>query len=366
LKLHFSDHIRSAIQSQDEKPWDEREFGLADPVLLAGNENPWGPSPAVAKALASAALHRYPDPTGGALVQALARKIGVSTDEIVLGSGSSEIVELVMRAFVQDGVEVITGHPAPPVYKQRVEILGGCVRAVPLVMLTYNLEGILASVTEKTRVIVLDNPNNPTGTVMNPGDLYGFLSEVPESVLVVLNESYVEFVDIEKLLDIFSLIRNTKNRCGLVVVRSFSKAYGLAGLRIGYGIMPAEVTRCLHSLRQPFNASTLAQIAALAALNDEEFLRKTQERTRKGREYLREGVKKLGCSSYPSHTNFLLIDVKTDVEKLYQAMLDKGVVVRSMVDYGLSDCIRVAVGTDHDNKRFLAALGQCLQDLGNA
>ena len=344
----------------------ERDLGVADIVMLACNENPWGPSPAVARVLASAALQRYPDPSGWALRSALARKIGVSIGEIFLGNGSTEIVELVMRAFVGTGSEVITGFPAPLTYQRCVQALGGRNIVVPLRRLSYNLGAIMGSVSEKTRIIVLDNPNNPTGTVMNPGDFYSFLSGVPESILVVLNESYVDFADDEKLLDIFSLVRNTKKRCGVAVIRSFSKAYGLAGLRIGYGIMPEEAARCLQKLRQPYAVGALAQIAALAAFEDDQYLRQTQERIRKGKEHLREEVKKLGCTSYPSQTNFILIDVKVNAETLYLAMLKKGVIVRSMASYGFSDCIRVNVGTESENEKFLLALAECLVDIENA
>ena len=232
--------------------------------------------------------------------------------------------------------------------------------------MSHDLDRILDGVSEKTRLIVIDNPNNSTGTAIIPGELYSFLSKVPESVVVVLDESSVEFMDPEKQVDIFSLIRNTKNRCGVVVVRTFSKAYGLAGLRIGYGIMPTEIAASLHRVRLPFNVNCLALVAAFAALADEKYLGQTLERIRRGKENLREEVKKLGCTSYPSQANFLLIDVKMDAIRLHRALLDKGVVVRPMHLYGLSDCIRTTVGTDEENTRFLIVLGECLKDLQDA
>ena len=367
MKLHFSENITDITSYQAGKSPDElnRDLGITDSITLSSNENPWGPSPMVAKALSLAmtALHRYPDTSACALIGTLARNIGVTTSEIVLGNGSKEVMELLLRVFIQTGCEVITSCPSSLLYQRLVQINGGNNIVVPLRRLSHDLDRILAGISEKTRLIVFDNPTNPTGTAITPVELYAFLSEVPESVTVVLDESYVEFMDQEKQVDIFSLVRNTKNRCGVVVVRTFSKAYGLAGLRIGYGVMPVEIADCLQKVRQPFNVNHLAQVAALAALADEKYLKEILERTRRGKEYLREEVKKLGCSSYPSQTNFILIDVKMDATRLYQAMLGKGVIVRPMNLYGFSDCIRINVGTYEENARFLAALAECLLDL---
>jgi histidinol-phosphate aminotransferase len=370
LKLQLPANITTIPPYPVGKPQEElrRESGVFNPITFASNENPWGPSPVVAKALARAmtSLHRYPDGSGYYLVRSLARKIGVSVSEIVLGNGSNEILELLMRVFVKTGYEVITSYPSYLMYQRLAQIQGGTNIIVPLQRLSHDLSRILASVTENTRLILLDNPNNPTGTACGPGELYTFLSEIPESVIVVLDEAYIDFLDVERQVDIFSLIRNNKNRCGVVAIRTFSKAYGLAGLRIGYGVMPEEIAACLHKVRQPFNVNHLAQTAAMAALNDEEYLRQTVEKTRRGREYLREEVKKLGCTSYPSQTNFILIDVKMDAIRLYQAMLEKGVIVRPMNHYGFPDCIRINVGTDEENRRFLSVLAECLLDLEDA
>jgi histidinol-phosphate aminotransferase len=370
LKLHFSKNITDITNYEPGQSPEElnRELGITHAITLASNENPWGPSPAVAKALSLAmtTLHRYPDTSACSLSATLARNIGVSLNEIVLGNGSKEVMELLLRVFIRTGCEVITSCPSSLLYQRLVQIHGGKNIIVPLRRLSHDLDRILTGISDRTRLILFDNPTNPTGTAITPVELYSFLSEVPEGVTVVLDESYVEFMDQEKQVDIFSLVRNTKNRCGVVVVRTFSKAYGLAGLRIGYGVMPEEIAACLQKVRQPFNVNHLAQIAALAALEDENYLRKTLERTRIGKEYLREEVKKLGCTSYPSQTNFLLIDVKSDATRLYQAMLGKGVIVRPMNLYGFADCIRINVGTDEENTRFLAVLAECLSDLEDA
>jgi histidinol-phosphate aminotransferase len=370
LKLQLPKNITSITPYPVGKPQEElrREFGIENPITLASNENAWGPSPEVTKALSGAmtSLHRYPDGSSYYLVRCLAQKTGVTMGEIVLGNGSNEVLEFLMRVFVKTGSEVITSYPSYLMYQRLVQIHGGTNIVVPLRRLSHDLNQILAGITENTHLILLDNPNNPTGTACAPGELYSFLSEIPESVIVVLDEAYVDFLDQEKQVDIFSLIRNNKNRCGVVAIRTFSKAYGLAGLRIGYGVMPKEIAACLQKVRQPFNINHLAQTAALAALTDEEYLRQTLDKTRRGREYLREEVKKLGCTSYPSQTNFILIDVKMDAMRLYPAMLEKGVIVRPMNPYGFPDCIRINVGTDEENTRFLVVLAECLLDLEDA
>jgi histidinol-phosphate aminotransferase len=195
-------------------------------------------------------------------------------------------------------------------------------------------------------------------------ELYRFLSDIPEFVIVVLDEAYVDFMDKTLQVDFYSLIRNVEGRCPVVFLRTFSKAYGLSGLRIGYGLMAREVAECLHKVRQPFNINQMAQVGALAALKDDDYFLLTLERTVRARIYLSREVEKLGCTSYPSETNFFLIDVQGNADKLYQAMLYKGVIVRSMSAYGFENFIRVTVGTEEENKRFLTSLTDCLGELG--
>jgi histidinol-phosphate aminotransferase len=228
----------------------------------------------------------------------------------------------------------------------------------------HDLAVIKKMVSGKTRLIFLDNPNNPTGTAIPPVELYRFLSEIPESVIVVLDEAYVDFMDKQLQVDLYSLIRNVEGRCPVVFLRTFSKAYGLAGLRVGYGLMAKEIAACLHKVRQPFNINQMAQVGALAALEDEDYYQLTLERTVKGRNYLSREVDKFGCKSYPSETSFFLIDVRGNADKLYQAMLYKGVIVRSMSAYGFENFIRVTVGTEEENKRLLKSLADCLGELG--
>ncbi len=309
-------------------------------------------------------LHRYPDGSCHYLVQALAEKMGVASTEIVMGNGSNEVIEFLVRAFVQEGDEVITSHPSFLMYQKIVQIRGGLNHVAPLKNMRHDLEGIKRMLSEKTRLIFLDNPNNPTGTAIPPVELYQFLSDIPESVIVVLDEAYVDFMDKKLQLDAFSLIRNVSGRCPVVFLRTFSKVYGLAGLRVGYGLMAKEVAECLHKVRQPFNINQMAQVGALAALEDEEYYQLTLDRTARGLVYLSREVDKLGCKSYPSETNFFLIDVQGEADCLYKAMLGKGVIVRSMSAYGFGNFIRVTVGTEEENKRFLDSLADCLGELG--
>lgn len=368
MKINIPQNIAAITPYPPGKPLDEleREYGIKNSIKLASNENPWGPSPKVARALRAELfnLHRYPDGSCYYLVRALAEKTGVSPAEIVMGNGSNEVIEFLVKAFVQEGDEVITSHPSFLMYQKIVQVRGGINHVVPLKNMQHDIQKIKKLVSEKTRLIFIDNPNNPTGTAIPPVDLYRFLSDLPEHVIVVLDEAYVDFMDKKLQADIYSLIRNAEGRCPVVSLRTFSKAYGLAGLRVGYGLMAKEIAECLHKVRQPFNINQMAQVGALAALEDEEYYHLTIERTTMGRAYLSREADKLGCKSYPSETNFFLIDVQGNADKLYQAMLYKGVIVRSMSAYGFENFIRVTVGTEEENNRLIKSLADCLGELG--
>ncbi len=368
MKIEVPEYIKSIVPYPPGKPMDEleREYGVSNSIKLASNENAWGSSPKAIEAIREALtnLHRYPDGSNYYLVQAIAEKFGFTADEVVIGNGSDEIIEFLVKAYVEKDGEVITSHPSFLMYQKVVQVRGGVNKILPLKDMHHDLEGILENVTDNTRLIFLDNPNNPTATAISPGDLYTFLSNVPESVIVVLDEAYVDFMDPEMQVDAYSLIRNSKGRCGVVVLRTFSKAYGLAGIRVGYGLMASEVASYLHRVRQPFNVNQLAQVAAIAALGDTEFYEKTLQGTREGMLWLRKEVEKMGCTTYPSQTNFFLINVKGDAAALYEAMLYQGVIIRSMKPYGFSNVIRITVGTDEENYRFIRALDHCLGELG--
>lgn len=368
MKLRIPTNIAAITPYPPGKPLDEleREYGIKNPIKLASNENSWGPSPKAIEALRNELLnlHRYPDGSCYYLVRALADKLGLEPAEIVMGNGSNEIIEFLVKAFVLEGDEVITSHPSFLMYQKFVQVRGGINYVVPLHNMRHDLEGIKKKVSEKTRLIFLDNPNNPTGTAIPPAELYQFLRDIPESVIVVLDEAYVDFMDKKLHVDVFSLIRNVQGRCPVAFLRTFSKAYGLSGLRVGFGLMPKEIVEALHKVRQPFNINQLAQVGALAALEDEEYYNLTLARTASGIDYLSREVEKIGCKSYPTQTNFFLIDVQGNADKLYQAMLYKGVIVRSMSAYGFANFIRVTVGTKEENNRFLDSFAECVKELG--
>jgi histidinol-phosphate aminotransferase len=368
LKIKIPEHIRNITPYPPGKPLDEleREYGITNSIKLASNENAWGPSPQAIQAIRNHLedLHRYPDGSSYYLTAALGEKTGFSTTQIVLGNGSNEIIEFLVKAFVQEGDEVITSHPSFLMYQKFVQVRGGVNRVVPLKDLHHDLETITEQLSARTRLIFLDNPNNPTGTVISPQVLRQFFRTVPEDVVVVLDEAYVDFMNPADRVDPQKILAGEDDCCPVVFLRTFSKAYGLSGLRIGYGLMAEEIATTLHKVRQPFNINRLAQVGALAALSDEEFYQQTLKKTRQGLDHLSREVEQLGCRSYPTQANFFLIDVGGDADRLYQAMLTQGVIVRSMSAYGFAHAIRVTVGTDQENSRFLAALSQSLTDLG--
>ena len=369
MKIEVPENIRDITPYPPGKPIEEleREYGLSGSIKLASNENPFGPSPAAVAAMRDSLnnLHRYPDGSCYYLNQALADHLGVAPEQLVFGNGSNEVIEFLVKAFVKEDDEVITSHPSFLMYQKFVQIRGGRNQVVELRDMHHDLDRIASLVSPKTRLIFIDNPNNPTGNLLSREWLSDFLAGLPDNVIVVLDEAYIDFVDQDHLYDTLALIEERQDRCGVVLLRTFSKAYGLAGLRIGFGIMAAPLADCLQKVRQPFNINLIAQQGALAALGDREFYLYTLSKTAAGKRFLMEGVEKLGCRPFASQTNFFLIDVHTDATILYEAMLRKGVIIRSMKAYGFETYIRVNVGTDEENDRFLATLGETLAECGN-
>lgn len=368
MQLPIQPHIAAIVPYPPGKPMDEleREYGVTNAIKLASNENPWGPSPKAVEAIGAMLhnLHRYPDGASYSLTEAVARWMGSASEEIVLGNGSNEVIEFLVKAFVGTGDAVITSHPSFLMYQKFVQVRGGVNVVIPLKDMAHDLEAIAAAVTDRTRLIFIDNPNNPTGTLIGREAFDRFLRDLPQSVIVVVDEAYVDFVDPTQRIDILGYIRRTDGIPAVVSLRTFSKAFGLAGLRVGFGIMHREVASLLHRVRQPFNINLPAQAGALAALGDTAHYEHTLRGTAEGRAWLSEAVAQLGCRPYPSHTNFFLIDVRGDATRLYEAMLYKGVIVRSMKAYGYPDFIRITVGTSEENQRFVSALAECLRDLG--
>ena len=356
LRALVPEWIRTLTPYPPGKPIEEveRELGIRDSIKLASNENPLGPSPKAVAAIAAvlADLHRYPDGSAFYLKRRLAERLGVSEAELIVGNGSNEIIELAVRTFLRPGDEAVMADQAFVVYRLVVQAAGGISRIVPLRAFTHDLETIAAAVTPRTRLVFLGNPNNPTGTIFRRAAWRAFLGRLPEHLLVVADEAYAEYVEDPEYPD---TIRERGDRVPVLSLRTFSKLYGLAGLRIGYGVAAAPVIDVLDRIRQPFNVNALALAGARAALDDEEHVRRTLAANRAGMAFLVEAFRALGLAYVPSAANFVLVRVG-DGARVYEALLRRGVIVRPMAVYGFPEHVRVTVGTEAENARFVAAL----------
>lgn len=362
LSLLAPDYVRAISQYMPGKPIGElaREFGLAerDIVKLASNENPRGPSPSVRAAIAAATddLSRYPDGNGFDLKAALSARFGVGADRIVLGNGSNDILELATQAFLRPGDAAVYSRHAFAVYPLATQARGATGIEVPARDYGHDLPAMRAALTPQTRIVFVANPNNPTGTWIAPDRLEAFIASVPDSVLVVLDEAYNEYLE---PADRAPSAAWTAKYANLVVSRTFSKGYGLAALRVGYGIMDASVADMLNRVRQPFNVNALAQAAAVAALADTAYVDESRALNRAGLRQLEDGLRALGLSFVPSHANFLLVRVG-DAAAIYRRLLEQGVIVRPVASYGLPEFLRVTVGLAAENRRFLDATALAL------
>ncbi len=343
------------------KPIEEvkRELGLKDVIKLASNENPYGPSPKARQAViqASRHLHRYPDGDCYYLRRELARGLKVVPSQIVFGNGSDEIIVLAVRAFVNEGDEVIIAKPSFLIYEIASKLAGAGVRDIPLKDFHYDLDGMKKAVTKKTRIIFLGNPDNPSGKYLTQKQLEDFLKGLRKDILIFIDEAYYEYVQAPDYVDSIKLLKTHHN---VIVTRTFSKMYGLAGLRIGYGIADPALAQCLNRLREPFNVNTLAQTAALACLRDRAYYNGLARKISRQREVLYTGVAKLGLKYVESCTNFVLIDVRQKSSVIARRLLGRGVIVRDMGFWGLNHFIRVTIGTESENKRFLETLKEIL------
>jgi histidinol-phosphate aminotransferase len=359
---HAPEYVRHIARYIPGKPVEElaREFHL-DPakiVKLASNENPRGPGPAVRRAIADATdvLSRYPDGNGFALKSELALRHGASPDDIVLGNGSNDVLELVTQAFLRPGDHAVFSRHAFAVYPLATQARGAIGVEVAAKDFGHDLPAMRAAIGPTTRIVFVANPNNPTGTWLTPYAVQAFLESVPADVLVVLDEAYNEYLDPTQLAPSDAWVRRYPN---LVVSRTFSKAYGLAALRVGYGLMNAKVAEMLNRVRQPFNVNALAQAAALAALGDEAYVAESRALNADGRAALERAFRDRRLDFVPSHANFVLVRVG-DAGRVYQRLLEQGVIVRPVANYGLPEWLRVTVGLPEENARFLDALAGAL------
>jgi len=323
-------------------------------IKLASNENPFGPSPlalaAMQKVLAN--LNLYPDGNAFYLKQKLAEKLGITPANLVLGNGSNEIIEFIGHAYFAPGVDIIVSQFCFAIYPLVAKMFGANVVVVPAKNHGHDLPAMLKAITPQTRVIFVANPNNPTGTLAPREEVIEFVNDVPDDVLLVMDEAYIEFLD--DAVDLVSLIR-LGVRKNLILMRTFSKIYGLAGLRIGYGIGNPELISALEKIRQPFNVNLLAQAAALAALDDDEHVRKTRQNNFNGLEFFMKAFRELKLEYVPSFANFILVRVG-EGQKVFDAMQKQGVIVRPMGGYQLPEWIRISVGTPQENERSLKVL----------
>jgi histidinol-phosphate aminotransferase len=354
--------LRDLAVYEPGKPIEEtaRELGV-DPntiIKLASNENPLGPSPKALQAMRAALdhAHLYPDGSGFYLRKAIAAKLGVAPENVILGNGSNEVIEFLGHAFLNPFDDVITCQYAFIVYKLLATAFGVRTIETPSPDYQQDLNATLDAVTSKTRIIFIPNPNNPTGSLISPPEIDSFMSQVPDSIIVVFDEAYFEFLDDPP--DTLRFIRDARN---IVVLRTFSKIHGLAGIRIGYAIAPPEITEVLHKTRQPFNVNSIAQAGAIAALNDDAHLRKTKRVIDKGRAYLQEQFTAMQIPFVPAAANFVMVNVG-DGCAVSQKLLQRKIIVRPLKGYGLPDWVRISVGTMEENRQLIAALSEVIRD----
>jgi histidinol-phosphate aminotransferase len=356
------EYIRSLVPYEPGKPIEEveREYGIEGSIKLASNENPLGPSPKAVKAIAERLgdLHLYPDGDSFYLKRALAAKFGVSQDRLISGNGSNELIELAVRTFMRPGDEAIMAHQAFVIYQLVVQAAGGASKIVPLKDFTHDLEAMAQAMTSRTRVVFLANPNNPTGTIYRKREFEKFLERLSPEILLIVDEAYFEYVGDAGYPNSIAYQDRDKT---ILTLRTFSKLYGLAGLRIGYAVGPKEIVGLMQRVRQPFNVNAPAQWGALAALDDAEHIKRTLEVNREGMGYLEREIDKLDLKRVASHANFILLRVG-DGRAVFEKLLRRGVIVRPMGAYDLPDYIRVTVGTMRENSRFIEELKAIVKD----
>ena len=340
------------------KPIEEvkREFGISDVVKLASNENPLGSSPeaitAVKKAIDS--IYMYPDGSCNNLKQDISNIFNINCDSILIGNGSDEIIKLLAEAFVDTGDEVIIPDPSFAEYEFATKVMGGKCVYSPLKNYRIDLDDVLDRITAQTKVIFLCNPNNPTGTIVYENEVKSFFENVPNDVLVVFDEAYYEYVTSSSFPETLDLIKEGMNN--LIVLRTFSKIYGLAGLRVGYGISSKEIVSLINRVREPFNVNMLAQEAARAALYDSRHLENSRICNEEGKDFLYKEFNKLGLKYYTTEANFLWVDLEQDCNELFKEMLKRGIIIRTGDIFGCDTFARITIGTQSQNEKLISVL----------
>jgi histidinol-phosphate aminotransferase len=337
----------------------KRELGLHDVIKLASNENPLGPSPLAVKAIQEAAdhIHFYPDAESYELASALSKSLEVAPDQLIFGNGGEEIVTLIGKAFINEGEHCIIPHPAFDAYETVVRIMGGVLCFSPLKEYRIDLDDMAKRIDDRTKLVFICNPMNPTGTIVSRDEVDAFLQQAPSEALVVLDEAYCDFVSDAGYPDGIDYVRQGRN---VIVLRTFSKVYGLGGIRIGYAVSRPEVIRLLRQVKEPFNVNVLAQIAALAALRDHEHLERTTRLIHREKAFLYGELSAMGLKFIPTEANFIFIDLGLDSRVVFQRMLERGIIVRPGDIWGLPQFIRLTIGTREQNQRVARALRDIL------
>lgn len=343
------------------KPIEEvkRELGLKEVVKLASNETSVGPSPLAVEAIKKEIenINLYPEGSSRLLREKLAYKLNLDKEMIIVANGEDDIIDLIGMAFINEGDEVITGEITFPAYETAAKIMGGKIILVKLKDYIYDLEGITRRINERTKIIFICNPNNPTGTTVTREEVTSFMEKVPQDVIVVFDEAYYDYVEDKNYPNSLSYVLEGKN---VIVLRTFSKIAGIAGVRIGYGIAKPELISYLRRVVNPFTTNRLAQVGALASLDDEEHYRKVLRSNQKGKKYLYKKLKELGLFYFPTETNFIFVDLKENAEVIFEKLLRKGIIIRPGETWGCPNFIRVTIGTPYENKKFILALKEAI------
>jgi len=368
MKPDDDDLIRPSIRGltpySPGKPISEvqRELGLTDIIKLASNENPLGPSPAALRAMQEALeeVRLYPDNDSYELREAVSKRLGFPPEQVVVGRGSDEVIHMIGLAFLRPGEESIMPEPPFTLYEFTTQLMGGVQVRVPLRDFTYDLPAMAERFSEKTKLVFFANPNNPTGTMVRKDAVAKFMSELPPQAIMVFDEAYREYVDDPEYPDGLDYVREGANA---LVLRTFSKVYALAGLRIGYGVGPPHLMKWLQNVREPFNVSSVAQAGALASLDDEDQVKRAAEANREGKKYLYAEFERMGLRYVPTQANFIFVDAGKDSRAVFSQLLRRGVIVRTGDIFGFPTFVRVTIGTPEQNERFIRALEEVLKAL---
>ena len=361
----WKEYLKDIIPYKPGKPIEEvkRELGLKRVIKLASNESPKGPSPKVVEAITAEAgnVNRYPDGGCFYLREAIARKLSIPEDRIVFGNGSDEIIVMAIRACVKPGDEVVVADPTFMIYHIVSMVEGATVRKVPLRNYKYDLDGMLKEINKKTKVVFIANPDNPTGSYVTSEELNSFIDKVPRDVLIFIDEAYYEFAAGGDYPQTLNLVNRTDRN--IIIARTFSKAYALAGLRVGYGIARADVADVINKVREPFNINSIAQVAAVAALKDEKYMAESVGLINSEKDKFYEFFKSVGVEYVPSKTNFILINTKRDSMKIFEFLLKRGVIIREMSGWGFKGFVRVNIGLPEENEIFFTAFKEALGEI---